>query len=154
MLQVATKALRLQYEDATNLNQSHIVLSGQNGKSWQRKISSSVTTSPILLLPEYTDLVFVAYGLDVYALNSNTGDIHWQRHIEDPLWGGQVIDENSILLHAEQSVTRMNIQGKEIWRYRHSEIITEIRVQDLNVLATDLNGNTMTLDLDTGSLLK
>lgn len=123
MLQVATGTIRLEYEETVG---AAVRLSGQNGAGWQRTLTSSITATPILLLPPDDACVLIAYGLDLHALDADTGQIRWQRHFEEPIWAGQLLADGRLLLHLELSVVCLDTAGDEYWRYVHNEIITEV----------------------------
>ena len=154
MLRVATERIRLEYEESAGVEKTatEVHLRGQNGAGWQCTLTSTITATPILLLPPGGKSLLIGYGLNLYALNARTGEIRWQRHFSEPIWAGQLLADGRLLFHLELSVVCLDVAGEECWRYAHDEIITEVAVQDNQVIGRDFTGRHPALNLKPGLL--
>ncbi|MEZ4665028.1 MAG: hypothetical protein R2911_46470 [Caldilineaceae bacterium] len=127
----------------------HIV--GRNGVSWDHDVNSATGADPLLILSEESNQLFVINGFDLSALSTKSGQIQWSIEFDEPVWAGQLLYDERLLIHLELSIVCLKLTGEECWRYHHNDIITEVLIKDEALHMHDFEEQPFTLDLHTGN---
>lgn len=122
--------------------------------AWTARFASAIFDEPQALLWDTPALLVVAYGFDVYALASRTGELRWQHGSGTPLvkvMGSPRLEH--VLVQSELETFALREDGEVAWRAAHTDVVAEAELIGGRLVLTSYSGQLQTVDPETGRSL-
>jgi len=127
---------------------------GNNDSEGWEAIFSTILFNPYIFVGTLADenTTLIGYGQSIYALNQKTGELLW--NFEAYELKEIIIDKNdrAIYVHDETDIHKLGLDGREMWKYAHHEIIVQIEVDNRAIILYDLNNQTYRMDAKIGKI--
>ena len=112
---------------------------------WDAYISSPVTASLCQFLNSDQSVIYIGYGLRVYAFGILTGVLLWELVTESPVWS--IMDnQGTLLVHCELSLLGVTPEGGTRWETTYDEIVVSVEPMGKKIKLTDFAGRVLYLN--------
>jgi len=137
-------------DDPDRLCRAELRVEGPLG-TWTARFASVISDEPNGLLWDTEGLLLVRYGFRVYALESRTGGLRWNRDSGTPtvaLLGSSRLDH--VIVQSEVETVALDGSGAVVWRVAHSDVITNAELVGGRLVLAAWGGQMVTIDPMTG----